>query len=184
MLWWLKWAGAALTTGAGALIGLELAGRWSRRPRRLAGFRTALTLLETEMVVGRTPLPEAAERVAALAPDEAARFFRELAEGLRRGLPASEAWRRAVSSLPVGPAESFPPAAQLRREERADLGPLSLLGEVIGLTDLTDQLKHLQLARERLGEREREASAAAGRFAPLCRYLGLAVGLLVALLLI
>lgn len=181
---WLKALGAVLTVGAGAALGLEVAGRYSRRPRRLAEFRAALALLETEMAVGRTPLPQAAAHVAALAAGpEVAGFFRRLAEDLSGGTPAGAAWTTALADLPAGQAESSWLRLRLGREEAADLEPFALLGGVIGATDLADQQKHLALARERLAGREAQALEEARRLTPIYRYAGLAAGLLVALLL-
>ncbi|MGE5507996.1 MAG: hypothetical protein ACM3RP_05900 [Chitinophagales bacterium] len=185
MRWALALLGAALTTGSGLLLGLEAAARWRARPARLAQLAAALALLETEMAVGRTPLPEAARHVAGLAGgSEAAAFFRRLADGLRRGQPGAAAWRDAGGLLRPGEPPWFLFRTQLAAEEEADLEPFLLLGEVIGATDLADQLKHLALARERLSARERQAVAAADRLAPVCRYAGLAAGLLVALVLV
>ncbi|MDI6870015.1 MAG: stage III sporulation protein AB [Bacillota bacterium] len=185
-MWWIKATGALLTVGAGTLLGLEVAARWARRPRRVGELRSALALLESEMAVGRTPLPEAAARVAALAPGtEAAGFFHRLAADLKAGAPAAAAWRRAAGTL-AGESDRviLLLAPRLHREEAADLEPFALLGGVIGTTGLDDQLKHLALARERLANREREAAAEAARLVPLYRYAGLASGLLLALLLV
>lgn len=183
-MWWIKAAGAALTVGGGAFLGLEVAARWARRPHRLAELRSALALLETEMAVGRTPLPEAAARVAALAPGpEVAGFFCRLAADLQAGEPADGAWRRRAAELTGMDRAVDLLARRLRQEEAADLEPFAFLGGVIGATGLDDQLKHLQLARERLAGRERQADAEAARLVPLYRYAGVAAGLLVALLL-
>jgi stage III sporulation protein AB len=183
-MWWLKAAGAVFTVGGGALLGFEVAARWARRPRRLAGLRSALALLETEIAVGRTPLPEAAGRIAALVADpEVARFFRRLAADLRAGEPADEAWRRRAVGLTGTDRVVDLLVRRLRQEEAADLDPFAFLGGVIGATGLDDQLKHLQLAQERLAARERQAEAEAVRLAPLYRYAGAAGGLLVVLLL-
>ncbi|MGE5552794.1 MAG: hypothetical protein ACM3XZ_02580 [Betaproteobacteria bacterium] len=184
-MWWLKAMGVLLTVGAGALLGLEVAARWGRRPRRLLELRSALALLETEMTVGRTPLPEAAEHVASLAPGvEVERFFHQLALDLKAGESAEVAWRRGAEGLIPTDQTLVLLARRLTREEAADLEPFVLLGGVIGATGLDDQLKHLQLARERLAGRERLATEEAARLVPLYRYAGVAAGLLVALLLV
>ncbi len=185
-MWWIKAAGALLTMGTTALLGVDVAARWGRRPRRLGEFRSALVLLETEMAVGRTPLPDAAARVAALVPgSDAAGFFHRLACALSAGAPADAAWRRAAEDLVAGEDQGVTLLApRLRREEAADLEPFIFLGGVIGATGLDDQLKHLQLARERLADRECRAAAEAARLVPLYRYAGLAAGLLVVLLLV
>jgi stage III sporulation protein AB len=185
MRWLLLLVGAALTSGSGFLLGLDAAARWRARPVRLAELSAALSFLETEMAVGRTPLPQAARHVAALAGETpTAAFFRSLADGLMRGEAGAEAWRRAGAGLAPGRPPWFLLRRQLILEERADLEPFLLLGEVIGASDLTDQLRQLALTRERLASRERQAAAAAERLAPLCRYTGLAGGLIIALLLV
>jgi stage III sporulation protein AB len=182
---WLKAVGALCTVAAGTAGGWELAARWVARARRLADLRSALALLETEMAVGRTPLPEAAAHVAALAPGSAvAHFFRDVAGELARGEPADRAWRASAAALRPTPDGLGQLSPQLGAEEAADLEPLLLLAGVIGATDLADQLKHLGLARERLAGREAQAAEVARRLAPVYRYAGLAVGVLVALLLV
>lgn len=182
---WLKVVGALLTVGAGTALGLDVAARWAQRPRRVSHLRSALALLETEMAVGRTPLPEAADRVARLAPGrEVPDFFVRLAAELRGGATADAAWRRAALTLTGNRPEAPGLLSRLAQEEAADLEPFTFLGGVIGASDLADQLKHLALAKERLAARERQAAADAGRLVPLCRYAGLAAGAVVALLLI
>lgn len=167
------------------LLGLEAASRWRARAGRLAELAAVLSLLETEMAVGRTPLPAAARHVATLATGPAtAAFFRRLAEGLAQGQPGAVAWRRSGEALRPGNQPWFLFRRQLAVEEAADLEPFLILGEVIGATDLADQLKHLGLARERLASRERQAAATADRLAPVCRYAGLAGGLVIVLLLV
>ncbi|HHW14273.1 MAG TPA: hypothetical protein GXX28_04970, partial [Firmicutes bacterium] len=147
--------------------------------------RSALALLETEMAVGRTPLPQAAERVAQSAPGpEAGSFFQRLAAQLTAGLPAEIAWRNAAAEVARGDEEAYLVAPGLRAREAEDLEPLALLGGVIGATDLSDQLKHLALARERLANREAQAAEEARRLVPVFRYGGLAAGLLLTLLLV
>ncbi len=182
---WVKTAGALLTVAAGAALGLKAAGRWERRPRRLSEFRSALALLETEMAVGRTPLPRAADRVARSAVGAAASaFFQRLAVDLTAGTPAEVAWRNALAEAARGDAEAYFVAPGLRSREAEDLEPVALLGGVIGATDLADQLKHLALARERLAHREAEAAEEARRMGPVFRYGGVAAGLLLTLLLV
>lgn len=182
---WCKAAGALLTVTAGAALGWKAAGRWERRPRRLAEFRSALALLETEMAVGRTPLPRAAGQVArSVSGPAAAPFFRRLAAELTAGLPSDAAWRAALAEVARGDAEAYFVAPGLRAREVEDLEPVALLGGVIGATDLADQLKHLALARERLANRETQAAEEARRMGPVFRYGGLAAGLLLTLLLV
>lgn len=174
-----------MTAGAGAALGVVVALRWSERPRRLSGLRSALALLETEMAVGRTPLPQAAERVAALASEgKAAEFFGRLAGHLQAGMPAEQAWGEAAAHLAEADPVARLLAPRVEREAEADLEAFIFLGHVIGTSDLADQLKHLGLARERLAGRERQAAEEAARLAPLCRYAGLSAGLLLVLLLI
>jgi hypothetical protein len=58
----LKFLGAVLVLFAGTMFGFFQALQYARRPRQIRELITALQRLETEIVYGYTPLPEAAKR--------------------------------------------------------------------------------------------------------------------------
>ncbi len=141
----------------------------------MAALRSGLQLLETEIVYGATPLPQALRQVAAGLEGTAASLYGTAAAGLTegRGITASEGWGRAL--------ETVYPASALLPE---DLEALRLLGFNLGGSDRQDQVKHLALCRERLAHLEGLARDRAQRYAGVWSYAGVLVGLLVVLVLL
>lgn len=172
---WLKVLGSLLVLLASGSCGLQVAANYRRRPQELASLRTGLQLLETEIVYGSTPLPQALERVAAGLTGTAAGLYRRSAAALLngRGVTGSEGWNRALT-------EVYPRSA-LTVE---DLEALRLLGLSLGASDRQDQVKHLTLCRERLAHQEAQARDQADRYAKIWSYAGVLSGLLVVLVLL
>lgn len=161
-----------LATGGSGLL---VASNYRRRPRELAALRSGLQLLETEIVYGATPLPQALHQVATGLEGTAAALYDEAAAGLAggQGITASEGWGRALQRV-------YPASALLAE----DLEALRLLGLSLGGSDRQDQVKHLALCRERLGHLEGQARERAQRYAQVWSYAGVLTGLLIVLVLL
>ena len=170
----MKLLGSLLVLAASGLTGLRMAGSCRRRPGELAALRSGLQLLETEIVYGSTPLPAALRQVAAGLSGPAARLFDQAAAALEsgRGITGGEGWTRAL--------EAYYPASALRPEDAA---ALRLLGSSLGASDRREQVKHLNLCRERLAHLEGQAQDHAGRYGRVWGYGGFLTGLLVVLVL-
>ncbi|MBU7007627.1 stage III sporulation protein SpoIIIAB [Phosphitispora fastidiosa] len=170
----IKIIGACVTLGACATMGFTWAGVYEKRPQQLIYLGQGLQLLETEILYGATPLPEAMEQVAANCSPEVSGFFSCTAAELRRmeGLTAGEAWDRAIARYSVKTALA-----------KKDLHILRRFGVSLGASDREDQAKHLKVALSQLKLAAAEAEAAARKNATVYRYLGFLGGLLLVMIL-
>lgn len=173
MTWQL--VGAALVVLASTGAGMTLAQAYARRPRALAAWRVAADLLQTEVVYGATPLPEALARAAVRAPRPVADALLEVRAELARGagIPVSALWADAVAAHAA--------AAGLGAD---DVQALVDLGGALGRSDRQDQARHFAAADRRLAALEVAAGEEAGRMGRLWRYAGPLTGLLVTVLLL
>ncbi len=170
----LKLVGAAMVVAASGLSGMAMAGSYSRRPRELRSLRSALQMLETEIAYGATQLVEAMGQVAGRCDSKTARLFNRAAEELSSmsGITAAEAWEKSLLS--------YYPGTALKQQ---DLIILRNLGSSLGISDRSDQIKHLRLAMEQIGAETAVAEDEATRNVKLWSYLGFLGGLMVVLVL-
>jgi stage III sporulation protein AB len=166
------WAGTACAVGATGGWGWLLARRLRRRPEELAALAAALEALRSEIAYGRTPLPEALERVGSGGPVAVRLLFGGAAARLRggSGLSAGEAWAAALADADASSAL-----------DPEDLVVLSRVGARLGGSDAEDQDRLLALAADGLRAREAEARRGLEPRARMCLYLGLLAGAAVAL---
>jgi stage III sporulation protein AB len=169
----LKFLGAVLVLFAGTMFGFFQALQYARRPRQIRELITALQRLETEIVYGYTPLPEALLSLGKLSSEPLGSIFRQIREQLlqQKGTPVRDIWRQAAldgwkrSAMKAGELEVF-------------LG----LGNTLGLSDRTDQAKHLRLATTQLHAEEETARDEQKRYETMWRSLGVLVGALIVIL--
>ena len=99
----LKLLGSACILAGGFLVqGARLSER-RRQWDTLSDVLTALRRMGEEIRLARTPMPLLLEYLAKDRCPDAAAFFSETAECLRRGESLEESWRREVSRLPLPP---------------------------------------------------------------------------------
>ncbi|PZE22061.1 stage III sporulation protein SpoIIIAB [Paenibacillus xerothermodurans] len=169
----MKLLGAMLILLSGTLFGFYKAQQYSRRPKQMADVIRGLQRLETEIVYGATPLPEALMHVSTSCAPPVQQLFRFAAEELGRagGRSVQFIWRQAI-------AVHWKHTAM--RSVEQDM--LSQLGFTLGLSDSADQVKHIRLAVQQLqGEIER-AQEERKQYEGMWRSLGLLIGALVVIL--
>ena len=152
----LKLLGVVVVITAFSLLGLTVARGYGLRVRQLEDLQSAFALLETEIVYGLTPLPEAFARVSA-----------------RAAQPVQKAWDEAV--------ERFGEVSALKRE---DLEILRYFGCGLGEADIREQQKKFRLLGEQLERAVAVAWADKNKNQRIWQYLGVSAGIAVALLLI
>ena len=162
----------AIIAGCGCL-GLWLAYRIRRRPLELRECSMALALLDTEIVWGATPLPEAFCIVKERTDTPWQGFFAELQERLERGESASTAWKETV----------------VTRSDRFCLKPedwhvISDVGKGLGRSDRTEQHKQIELVQRQLILMKEQAEIWSGKQAKMWSYLGFLGGIAGVLILI
>ncbi|MFS0837768.1 stage III sporulation protein SpoIIIAB [Paenibacillus sp. 1P03SA] len=170
---WIKLAGAALVLGAGAGFGFAKARRYRRRPQQIREVIQALQRLETEIVYGSTPLPDAIATLSGQTRAPLAGVFREVADRLSEPQDdtLSAIWRDAVQH---GWRNSAMKPAELQVVLR--------LGQTLGASDRTDQAKHLRLSVLQLQAEETTAAEEQKRYEAMWKSLGVLVGALIVIL--
>lgn len=170
----IKLLGAAMVVASGGIGGMTVAGRYSRRPRELKSLGYALQMLETEISYGANYLQIALEQVAGRCDRAVAPLFSRAAAELssNTGITAARAWENSLAA--------YYRASALNGQ---DLIILRSLGSSLGISDRTDQVKHLHLAMEQIKSENARAEEEAARNVKLWNHLGFLGGLLVVLIL-
>ena len=169
----LRLFGAALVTAAGFALGWRCRARLYALAEALSGVCAALALLRGEITQRCAPLPEIAARLAAEGPEVCRAWFAALADAIEREPEArfSALWTRTLTRHgPLLPADA-----------RAELGRLGLS---LGRYDAPEQAAEIDRCLVFLTAARRRASDAAREKGRLCAALGLAGGLLLAVLLL
>ncbi|MWC28357.1 stage III sporulation protein SpoIIIAB [Paenibacillus sp. MMS18-CY102] len=170
-----KLIGAALILFAGTLIGFLQAARFADRPKQIRQLASALQRLETEIVYGRTPLPEALMRISANVEQPSARLMEAVIAQLQQGdgKTFNECWESAIRS-------QWPSTAM----RAAEMAVVIRLGSMLGISDKDDQLKHLRLAAVQLKAEEDAARDEQAKYEKMSRSLGVLLAILVVILMV
>lgn len=145
--------------------GLWLAARIRRRPEELRQCLTALSLLDTEIRWGATPLPEACTMLQERMDQPWGGFFAELGTLLRQGQAARTAWEETIRRQR--------PAFCLRPDDWKVIGDV---GKGLGRSDREEQHKQLQLIQHQLEAVRTQAAVWAEKQAKMWSYLGFLLG--------
>lgn len=169
----IKLIGALCIIAAGTLLGFYQALQLSARQRQIRQSVQALQRLETEILFGYSPLPDALRTVSGTLEGPVSVLFARAAEGLVSGASGTvqESWRQAVDGC-------WSHTAMKRTEREAVLQ----LGSVLGISDRSDQAKHLRLAVSVLQAEETAAGEDYRRYGKVWRSLGLLTGVLIVIL--
>lgn len=164
-----KLLGAITVITCTGYLGMLKARKYALRPKELRNLQAALQILETEIIYGATPLPEAMELVAARAEKSVAFLFYHAGQELlsMTGCTVKEAWDKAL--------DMFSSRTVL---ENSDLVILRQLGNCLGMSDREDQAKHLRLAMEQLKIESVNAMEKSRTHVKLWNYLGFLTGLM------
>lgn len=155
----------ALIAGCGSL-GLWFAQRIRRRPAELRECLVALALLDTEIVWGATPLPEAFALVKERTDQPWRDFFAALQEKLEQGEPAGVAWRETVAEQ----SRQF----CLKKE---DWQVIQDVGKGLGRSDSSEQHKQLELVQRQLVVLKDQAGIWSDKQGKMWSYLGFLCGI-------
>lgn len=169
----LKLLGSLIIVITSSWIGFIIAGYYRERPKQLRDFQSALQMLQTEIIYGSTPIPEALSRIAKKTNMPVSTFFQNVKEILYnyRGYTVDEAWEIALKNL--------------HRESslnKTDKEILSVLGNYLGISDKQDQIKHLKLTSSYLKKQEENAEEERKKNEKMWKYLGVLTGLMIILL--
>ncbi|HBN94906.1 MAG TPA: hypothetical protein DDZ66_01280 [Firmicutes bacterium] len=159
------------STGA---MGLTLAKSFSRRVQNLRELITFIQVLESEIQFARTTLPNVITVQATQYSGDMGRFLNILSTRLKAGTGErfGTIWEEGIQNLA---SNGLPKSA---------LEDLHSLGDVLGTTDVTEQVKHLKVLLHRLEQALQIAQEEREKQTRLWQYLGFSAGLLIVLLLL
>jgi stage III sporulation protein AB len=171
----LKLIGGILIIAASGILGMAAANRYSQRPKDIRKFRGTLQMLETEILFGGIPLPQAFYHIASKSEGRFRNFYSSVAEELQATAAGSLElpWVKAVQAL--GKEASLNPAD---RELIADFG------KVLGSSDREDQKKHFELLYIQLRQHEEQAEEDRHKNERMYRSLGFLSGIVIFILLV
>ena len=170
----LKAAGAFIVLVAGALMGFYQSVHLNRRPRQIRQLILALQRLETEVLYGASPLPEALLSAGRPLPEPLRSMFVAAGREMERhpsSLSATECWQAALVE--------FWPRTSMKSQEQETMRQL---GFSLGISDRDDQIKHIRLASGQLFAEEKAAADESRRYGSMWRSLGVLSAALVVII--
>lgn len=169
----LKLLGAVLIVLAGTLAGFKRAAQYADRPRNIRALIAALQRLETEILYGYTPLPEALHRIGQQSKEPLRAFFTAAADEMSppQNRSAEEGIQRAM--------ELHFKSAALKGTEKEIIRQLSC---TLGTSDRSNQSTHIALALQQLKQEETVAREDQGKYEKMSKSLGLLLGALIVIL--
>mgnify|MGYP000554330385 CR=1 FL=1 len=165
--------GAMLVMTAGIWAGIHMASRYAKRPKQLRQIRNALQRLETEIVYGVSPLPEAFARLASHTAQPFASLFERMSASLQQAGngSAADCWDYEWSCT-----------WDYTVLQSAERDILLQFGRTLGVSDREDQMKHLHLAMRQLQSEEETAKEEQVKYERMWRSLGLLGAALIVIL--
>lgn len=171
----LKLIGGILIIAASGIFGIAAANKYSQRPKDIRKFRATLQMLETEIIFGGTPLPQAFYHIANKSENFFRVFYSDIAAKLQEAETASldSCWARAVEGLTK--------EASLNTSDRELIADF---GKVLGSSDREDQKKHFELLYIQLKQNEDQAEEERRKNEKMYRSLGFLSGIVIFILLV
>jgi stage III sporulation protein AB len=168
----LKILGALMIIFVCVYMGRILSGQLEKRCKLLHDLQQGLLALEREIGYTATPLPKALA-IAGQSSGLAVCVFSEASRKLeqKRGISAQEAWEISLQKA----GHELPLLSE-------DLAILSAFGRGLGLSDIEDQIKRLELSRQRLFVQEEEAHEQYKKLGKVWKNLGWAAGIAIAII--
>ncbi|MCK4259789.1 MAG: stage III sporulation protein AB [Halanaerobiales bacterium] len=157
------------------LIGGKLMGyQYIQRTKELQEFYIALHMLETEIAYGQVLLPNAIKKLSQITPHPHKGFFALYHQKLQTfdGLTADQTWQKVIQNS-MG---NFCLKAE-------DWEVLRQYGHALGVSNDTDQIRHLKVAQKRLEQLEMIARVEEEKMSKMWNYVGILTGIALVILL-
>ncbi|MCF6094456.1 stage III sporulation protein AB [Microaerobacter geothermalis] len=171
----MKILGASIVVFATTYFGFYLAKTYAERPNQIRNLRSALKMLETEVVYGATPINEAFRHIGKRIKEPVSSLFIQTAKRLENGdgLSFIECWKYSLNE-------------EWRNTflKKSEYEILLQLGHVIGLSGKADQVKHIHLALANLEVEELQAKEDHEKYAKVSKSLGVLSGILIVILML
>lgn len=170
----MKWIGAILFLSATTLGGFEWSHDLNKRPTQIRQLKSALQILEAEMLYSQLPLQMAFNNISQQIPDPIKTFFLNLSENMQeKHVDLLQIWDDQVGQLLK--KSSF---------KKNDKEILEQFGRTLGQHNYEQQQKHIQLTIKHLDREMEEARDQQARFGKMAQSLGFLCGLFIVILLI
>ena len=171
---WIKLIGGVMVIISCSMIGFLVAETYKYRPKTLRNLQVALSMLETEINYGHSPLPKAFRSIGNKCEKDVAELFFMTAKNVssREGFTAGEAWEKAL--------KDFYNSSHITE---TDYEILMAFGKYLGSTDKEDQIKNIKLTLTNLKQQEMVSIEEKQRNEKMWKYLGVLSGLMIFLLL-
>lgn len=170
----IKLIGICLVLIATTFTGFEFANRLRKRTKQLRDFQSALSILESEIMFGQTPLAIASERISNQIPEPVAGFFHVLHENLLDGSDS-------ISNIFSNTLDAYASKMQLKVQE---IEILKQFGETLGKHDRHMQQKQIEIALTHLTRLEKEAHINQSNYEGMFQTIGVLAGMLIIILFI
>ncbi|WP_087971651.1 stage III sporulation protein SpoIIIAB [Oceanobacillus rekensis] len=170
----MKWIGALLLISTATMIGFDWSNRLTKRPKQIRQLKSALLILEAEIVYSQAPLSDAFVSVSKKIPNPIKSFFSALGmEMQEEQFDFFSLWERKVDELVKD--------SNMNDSEKEIL---MQFGRTLGQHDIYQQQKHIQLTNVHLDRELEEALDNYQKYGKVAKSLGVLSGIFIVLLLI
>lgn len=170
----MKWIGALLLISTTTWAGFQISKRLNERPKHIRQMKSALQILEAEMLYSQLSLKDAFLTIARQIPDPVSSFFGTAGKALEaKSTDLFNIWNHRLNELVS--------SSSLGGNENEIL---KQFGRTLGQHDFDQQQKHIQLTIKHLDRELEEARDNQYKYSKMAKSLGLLCGLFIVLLLI
>ncbi len=170
----MKWFGALLLISVTTWMGMEWSQQLNKRPKHIRHMKSALQILESEMLYSQLTIQDAFLLIAKQVPEPTKLLFGMVARELdTREADFVTIWESCV--------KKYAHHASLGKNE---LEILNQFGKTLGQHDLRQQQKFIRLTVTHLDRELEDAIDDVNRYGKMAKTLGLLSGLFIALLLL
>ncbi len=170
----MKWIGVILILFTCTWVGLERSNKYRGRTKQIRECIQALQLMEAEMSYGNVPIKGLFEILTEQLSKPVSTFFEEMSGRMAKtNQPLQHVW-----------TETLEHSKNRLALTKKDLHILHQFGHSLGMHDLIQQKKQIELASIHLHRQLNEAIEEERRFAGMSRTLGFLTGILIVLILI
>ncbi|GAA0458022.1 stage III sporulation protein SpoIIIAB [Alkalibacillus silvisoli] len=170
----MKWVGAIMILFTCTWVGIDIAKNYAKRPKEIRELLQALQIMEAEIVYAQEPIHRVLSYVSKQLSPPVTYIFYDLAEQLMLGDTTLQVlWEQIITN-------QWRNTAMKSKEKEI----LMQFGQSLGLHNVEQQQKQIQLAKVHLQHELEDAQEEEKRFSGMFRTLGFLSGLLFVLIFI
>lgn len=170
----MKWIGALLFLATTTWVGFEWSNQLNKRPAHIRQLKSALQILEAEILYSQLPLQEAFHVISSQIPEPTQTFFTALYKHMQNeSVDLIQVWTESVASYKDNSAL-----------EASEEEILIQFGRTLGQYDFQQQQKYIHIALSHLDRELNNAESNQHRYGKMAKSLGFLCGLFIVLLLI